>query len=48
VIVGDPKDIAKDVAEMIEGGLTVEKVASQYVRDNWGECPHENKQLELM
>ncbi len=48
VIHGDPKDIAEDVAEMIKGGLTVEKVASQYVRDNWGDCPHENKQLVLV
>lgn len=48
VIVGDPKDIAQDVAEMIEGGLTVEKVTSQYVRENWGACPHEDKQLALV
>jgi hypothetical protein len=48
VIVGNPKEIAKDVADMVASGLILERVPSQYVRENWGECPHEDKQLELM
>ena len=48
VITGKPKDIAEDVAEMIADGLTVERVTTQYVREHWGSCPHENKQLALV
>ena len=33
-------DTAKDVAGFIRDGLVVERVTSQYVRDNMRHCPH--------
>lgn len=37
---------AKDVAEFIEAGLTVERVTVRYVRENWG-CSHKPKQEDM-
>lgn len=45
-IVDDPdhkKDIAKEIAKAIKGGLTIERVTCQYVRENMKRCPHEEK-----
>jgi hypothetical protein len=44
---GRRKDIARETARWIMTGLIIERVTSQYVRDNWRDCPHELKQLAL-
>lgn len=42
----DPKRVAKDVAEFIADGLTVERSTVGYVRQNFG-CKHKAAQLSL-
>lgn len=35
------KDTAKDVAIWIREGLIVERVTSEFVRQNWHDCTHQ-------
>ncbi len=36
-----PESVAADVADFIRGGLTIERVESDFVRLHFGECPHD-------
>lgn len=40
-LASDPKGVARDVADFIKDGLTIERVPHQYVRDNLWRCPHQ-------
>ena len=41
------KDTAREVAECIADGLTIERVTCQCVRDNWSDCTCEQADPQL-
>ena len=44
----DPKEVAKDVAQFIKEGLTVEQADTEYVKANLRTCIHKPKQAVLV
>lgn len=41
------RDMANEIRSWILDGLVIERVTSQYVRENWATCPHEARQMAL-
>jgi len=42
----DFRQLAKDVSQFIQEGLTIERVSSEYVKEHLRSCIHQSKELE--